>query len=137
MFTTQPYEYNCLLKLNCDDADSLSHTTVADVSRFVIDTDDLLVGDNVIALTFTSTSGSSVTRIFTVRKVQTVTFAPSCNAVSQADGRVVFTCSHGSSSNAIQTIRYSINDGSEITGMFVLFSGIKIFTTNIHRHVLI
>ena len=94
---------------------SYSHTA-SSVFEFQINVDDLQVGDNIIALTFVSTSGSSVTRIFTVRKVQIITFSPSCSVTSQSDGTVAFTCSGGSDS--IQSIRYSINGGSEVTSMW-------------------
>ena len=96
--------------------------TASSVSQFQLNANDLLVGDNIISLTFISASGANVTRIFTIRKTLTqVTFSPSCGYTFQTGGNVVFSCSQGSGTQSIRTIRYSINGGQEVTGEWKYF----------------
>jgi hypothetical protein len=90
------------------------------VSRFQISADQLLVGDNVVSLTFTSASGATQTLIFTLRKIQVVAaFIPRCSYASDSSGSIAFSCSRGTGTENIRTIRYTINGGSEMTASSV------------------
>jgi hypothetical protein len=81
----------------------------------MIAADLLEVGENVVFISLTSTSGVTRTLQFTLRKAQAV-FSARCGYTSDSSGDAEFGCSTSAGSEAIQSITYTINGGEERTG---------------------